>query len=164
MPVLRQLGVALAVVALLGACARSLPPDNVTTQQVGEVGLVERGTVVQARPVTVERSGEDLGVGAVAGAGIGGVAGSAIGGNVRWNAVGAIAGAVIGGLIGSAFEDQVTTQSGIEYVVELDNGGMVTVVQGTDSQLPPGSRVLFIEDYSGGARVVPDNTIGTGAL
>ena len=157
---LRQLGVALALVAGLGACARSLPPDNLTTQQVGEVSQVERGTILQARPVTIEQSPEDRGIGTVAGAGIGGVAGSAIGGDIRFNAIGAIAGAVIGGLIGSAVEEEVSSQTGIEYVVELDDGGIITVVQGDDSLLAPGTRVLFIEDYSGGARVVADNTIG----
>lgn len=156
----RQLGIALALVAGLGACARSLPPDNLTTRQVGEVSQVERGTVLQARAVTVERSPEDRGVGTVAGAGIGGVAGSAIGGDIRFNAIGAIAGAVIGGIIGNAIEEEVSTQTGIEYVVELDQGGIITVVQGDDSLLSPGSRVLLIEDYSGGARLVPDNTVG----
>ena len=157
---LRHLGPALAVVVGLGACAPSLPPDSVTTRQVGEVSQVERGTVLQARAVTVERSEENLGIGTVAGAGIGGIAGSAIGGDVRFNAIGAIAGAVIGGLIGGAVEDEVSSQTGIEYVVELDEGGIITVVQGDESPLSPGTRVLFIEDYSGGARVVADNTIG----
>ena len=69
-------------------------------------------------------------------------------------------GAVIGGLAGTAADRALTTQGGMEYVVQLDGGQAVTLVQGPDTQIPVGQRVLVL--YGERARIVPDQSAGAG--
>lgn len=64
---------------------------------------------------------------------MGATAGSALGGGVRSNIVGAVGGAVIGGIAGAAIESSATKQTGMEYVVETENGNLMTIVQGEES-------------------------------
>ena len=93
-------------------------------------------------------------MGTTAGAAAGSVAGSAIGGAARENIIGAIGGAVVGGIIGSMAEEGATQQQGMEYVVETENGSLITVVQGTDPCLNIGDKVIVI--YGQRSRVIAD--------
>jgi len=136
---------------LLGGCASNISSQSYEVGAVGHTSKVVPATVISARPVEVAGT-KNIGtpIGAVAG----GVAGSAIGGGARSNILGAIGGAVIGGIAGSAIESGVTKQTGIEYVVELKSGGLLTLVQGSDTVLGVGQRVLLI--YGPPARLIPD--------
>lgn len=143
---------ALTAVALgLGACQPNISGNQVTSSQAGQINQTVAGTVISYRPVTVQDQNPSYltGAGAIAG----GIGGSQIGGGDVENALGAIGGALAGGLAGYAVEQAVNNQTGVEYTVELDDGRVVTIVQGADQLYPPGSRVL-IAYGQGGARIM----------
>ena len=142
--------VAAALSVALAACTPNISPDSYSVGAVGQVNRAVGGVIVSARPVAVE--GTRSGLGAGAGAVAGGVAGSTIGGNTEANIVAAVGGAVVGGLAGAAIEESATSQTAMEYVVEAENGALLTVVQG-GSPLPIGLRVLVI--YGSRARIIP---------
>lgn len=144
---LLTLGLGLA----LSGCASSTASGTYSRNQVGDVNQTQRGVVISSRAVKIE--GTKSGVGTAAGAVAGAAAGSQIGGGRAENVVGGIAGAVAGGLIGAAAEEGLTKGQGIEYVIELDDGRTVTIVQGADVVIAPGTPVLVI--YGERARVVP---------
>lgn len=135
----------------LAACAPNVRPDSYSVGSVGQVNRTVAGVVVSARPVTIDGT---QGGGAAAGAAMGGVAGSAIGGGDRANAIGAIGGVVVGAIAGAASERSVSKAAGMEYVVQTDNGNMMTVVQGADPAFAQGARVLVL--YGSPSRVIAD--------
>lgn len=148
----------LACAAVLGAagCAREVSPDVVTAASVGEVNDAFFGTVQSVRPVTIQE-GERLqenSTGALIGGLAGAAAGSVFGGG--WGRVIATgAGAVIGGVIGSAAERDLSRQQGLEYTVALDNGRLIVIVQGPQSPLAAGQRVIVqTSTREGRARVI----------
>lgn len=138
----------------LVGCQPNVSPDSYSVGSVGQVNRVVRGKVVSVRLVDI--SGTHSGVGAAAGAGIGAAAGSTVGNGAQSNIAGAIGGAVLGGIIGAAAENQATKQKGWEYVIETDNGALLTIVQGGDTPLAVGQKVLV--EYGQRSRVIPDMT------
>lgn len=147
LPALAAIGLAMAI----GACAPSVAGGTYSRGQVGDINNVDRGVVVSSRTVKIE--GTKSGVGTATGAVIGGAAGSQIGGGRAENVIAGVAGAVIGGIAGAAAEEGVTRTTGIEYVIALDDGRTITVVQGEDAPIAPGTRVMVL--YGERARVVP---------
>lgn len=156
---------AISSVALLSGCASRIGGNNYAVAGVGESMTSYVGTVIAKRQVQVNESqrpgegGAGAGIGAVAG----GVAGSAIG-NGTGQVAASIGGALLGGVLGAVAEENMTTQSGFEYTVQLDNGAIKTIVQGVDIDMPVGQRVLFHESHKGArlagqarSRIVPFN-------
>ncbi len=143
--------IVLPLCALYG-CMRNISPDSYAVGSVGQVNRAVRGKVISARLVNI--LGSQTGVGTTAGAAAGGVAGSAIGGAARENIIGAIGGAVVGGIIGSMAEEGATQQQGMEYIVETENGSLITVVQGVEPCLNIGDKVIVI--YGQRSRVIAD--------
>jgi outer membrane lipoprotein SlyB len=81
--------------------------------------------------------------------------GSSAGGNDgRSNIVGAIGGAIIGGIAGSAIEANATKQKALEYVVETENGNLMSIVQGNDIVFAEGQKVLVL--YGSPSRLIAD--------
>ena len=74
----------------------------------------------------------------------GGVAGSTIGGGNTAHTLGAVGGALLGGLVGDAAEKGLSSQTGLEYIVKLDNGQVISVTQGTGQALGVGQRCLVL--------------------
>ena len=145
-----------AAALAVSGCARDLSPDVYSLDEVGSKVDIEDARVISVRNVRIE--GTRSGVGAVAGAAAGGIGGS-YAGRGRGGAIGAIAGAVIGGLLGAAMEGAVTGSEGVEYLVELDNGETVAVVQPKGSDpLKPGDSALLV--YGHHIRVVPAEAHG----
>lgn len=143
------LGVAIAV---LGGCASNISPQAYSVGSVGQVNRTVSATVVSAREVDVAGT---TAVGGGAGTVAGAVVGSAAGGNnSRGNIVGAIGGAVVGGFAGSAIEANATKQKGMEYVVETENGNLMTIVQGTYPIFSDGQKVLVL--YGSPSRLIAD--------
>lgn len=137
-------------------CAAGLGANDVQRSQAGRISRVDEGVIVSARFVNIE--GTRSGVGTGAGAVIGGVAGQSLGGDDAGRIVGGVAGAVLGGLAGAAIEEGTTSQTGIEYTIRLErNGELITIVQGADLEIPPGTPV-FVQ-YGQRARVVPQQQI-----
>jgi outer membrane lipoprotein SlyB len=138
----------------LVSCARQISSDVYASGQVGEVSTTYPGVIQSVREVTVQQGDqlEDNGLGIVGGGVAGGVIGSAVGkGNFAPTAIGAVAGAVSGAFI----EKKLKTQSALEYVVQLDNGGLLTVVQGKDQVFGIGQPVYVIVSQSGRSRITP---------
>ena len=150
---MKRLAIAMCSAALvLAGCAQNISPQTYSVGSVGQVNRTVSASVISAREVEVTGS---TGVGATAGTGIGAVIGSAAGGsNSRGNIVGAIGGAVIGGIAGAAADTQATRQKGMEYVVETENGNLMTIVQGTDPVFQIGQKVLVL--YGSPSRLIAD--------
>jgi outer membrane lipoprotein SlyB len=141
-----------AAIAFGVACTPNVSPDSYSVGAVGQVNRVVRGKIISARPVQI--AGTQTGVGSGAGAAAGAVGGSFVGGDIRSNVVGAIGGAVVGGVAGALLEEGASRQKGMEYVVETENGAVLTVVQGEDAALIVGQNVLVM--YGSRSRVIAD--------
>lgn len=139
---------------LLFSCARHISSDVYAARQVGEVSTTYAGIIKNMRQVTVEH-GEQLGDNTlgIAGGGIaGGVIGNAVGkGNFVPTAAGAIAGAVAGSFV----EKKLKQQEALEYVIELQNGALMTVVQGPDQVFNIGQPVYVLVSQGGRSRITP---------
>lgn len=152
------LSAAVVTPLLLGGCARDISSTTYSDATVGEASQTFRGTITNVRKVTVAPEKlEDNVAGGLAGGVLGGVVGNQFGkggGNTAATAVGAIGGAVAGAFAEKALK----TQDALEYTVQLDNGDMRTVVQGTAPALGNGQRVLLIVGQKNRSRIVPDNS------
>ena len=87
----------LSAVLLVSGCAKPSASANVYNyNQTQRDQIVRNGTVINVRPITIERD-QTSGVGAVAGGAVGGVAGSAVGGGTG-RTLAIIGGAILGAL------------------------------------------------------------------
>ena len=152
---MRAAAFALVPALSLAGCAH---PSG-STYQAGDVGRTietAQGSVVSSR--AVEISGDTNAVGPLAG-GAAGAAGSALafsgGGNTGLIAV---LGGLIGAGIGYLSQQQLNNREGIEYVLEMDDGRTVTLVQnraGDEVPLADGTPVL-VQVSGQYTRVIPD--------
>ena len=141
-----------ALAFLVSACAANINSDHYTTSSTGSVGQVMPCRVVSVRQVNVSSS--DSSTGSVLGAIGGGVAGSTIG-HGRGSVLGALGGAALGALAGDFAEGELSKQTGVEYIVKLDNGTMRTITQGTDVYMQPGQKCYLL--YGNQSRIIPAN-------
>jgi len=130
------------VLMLVGACASDIGANQHSSASVGSASRTVMGTVVSVRQVQVRD--DDNTVGTLAGGAAGGIAGAQIGRGSRATALGAVGGALAGAAVGNMAQRTLTNQAGFEYVVRLDNGEMVTVVQGADVLMAVGQRVMVV--------------------
>jgi outer membrane lipoprotein SlyB len=144
---------ALAIaIVLVAGCVSNVSPSTYSVGSVGQVNRTVAATVISVRGIGIAGT---TALGGTAGAATGAAAGSGIGGsNARANIVGAIGGAIVGGLVGASIEANATGQTGMEYVVETENGNLMTIVQGSDSVFVVGQRVLVL--YGSPARLIVD--------
>ena len=141
----------LPVMAVLAGGASQIGANQYDSAAVGSVNRARAGTIVSVRAITVADSDNSLGtaIGGIAG----GVAGSQIG---KGSTAGVLGGALVGGAAGNLAQRGLSKQSGYEYVVQLDNGGLVTVTQGSDVLMAVGQRCMVL--YGSGsdrARIIP---------
>ena len=144
-----------AAIALSG-CARNLSSNSYSDTHVGEASRTYKGTIVSVRTVNV--SPEKLGDNYV-GTAHGGVAGGVLGtqfGNGRGRIATTAGGAILGALGGAFAENELQNQDAYEYVVEMRNGEMRTVIQGMDTKYSPGQSVLLMISDRGRSRIVPN--------
>lgn len=156
--IVHSLVLSVSVLGLLSGCAPRLGGNDYALGGTGEIGQTFTGVITSARPVnlTGQNAAQDgkIGAGALGGAAVGGIAGSLIGkGKTPW-ITGAL-GALGGGFAGQAIERQATQQQGMEYAVQLDQGGTVTIAQGLEPALAAGQRVRVIHSAKDRSRVVP---------
>lgn len=148
---MKALTILVAIIALAG-CANNTSPNTYSVGSVGQVNRSISATVISVREVNVAGT---TSVGGAAGTGAGAVLGSSVGGNDgRSNVVGAIGGAIIGGIAGSAIEANATKQKALEYVVETENGNLMTIVQGNQTVFSEGQKVLVL--YGSPSRLIAD--------
>lgn len=145
----------LTTVSLFTSCARTISSNTYSADHVGEASTTYGGVIISARQITVDDSErlQENTMGIAAG-GIGGaLLGSTIGKGTG-NTVATIGGALAGATAGAFAEKALKSQAGIEYVVALDDGRAMTVVQGPEPTLREGQRVFVMVSYSGRSRVV----------
>ena len=143
---------AIIALALIAVCAQNISPQTYSVGSVGQVNRTVSGVVISAREVDVAGTS---GLGSTAGATTGAVVGSAAGGsNSRGNIVGAIGGAIVGGIAGAAVESNATKQKGMEYVVQTENGNLMTIVQGLEPIFTVKQKVLIL--YGTPSRIIGD--------
>lgn len=152
---------------VLSGCVHQTSPNVYDPYAAGQAAYTQMGVVRASRPVTVQNDRPGgTGIGAALGGFAGAVAGSQIGPS-RYrhhghshrytsaaSVAGTIGGALVGGLLGAAIERDVTRQTATEYVVQMDDGSLVTIVQGA-APLAPGQRVFVQMPEYGRARIVP---------
>jgi len=147
----KRLVVATILAAAVAGCAPNVRTDSYSVGSVGQVNRTVAGTVISARAVSIDGT---QGGGAAAGAAVGGIAGSSMGGSGRANAVGAVGGLVAGAIVGAAAERSASRADGMEYVVQTENGSLMTVVQGATPAFAAGARVLVL--YGSPSRLIAD--------
>ncbi len=126
---------------LLAACQADINSNQYTTGSVGQANAASPCTVMSVRQVSVKSDNQ---LGTLIGGAAGGVAGYAIGGDSTAHLLGGIGGAVLGGMAGNAAQGALSSQSGYEYVVRLDNGQIVTITQGTGTLLTTGQKCMLL--------------------
>ena len=126
---------------VLCSCTSRIGANEYSVSGTGQVNRALRGTVISVRQVNVE---SENGAGTLIGAAAGGVAGSTIGGGSTAHTLGAVGGALLGGVVGNAAEKGLSTQTGLEYIVKLDNGQVISITQGTGQALGVGQRCLVL--------------------
>ncbi|QGG79480.1 glycine zipper 2TM domain-containing protein [Litorivicinus lipolyticus] len=137
--------VLLAVSTLvLAGCASSLKGDVYSRGEARDVATVQYGTINEVRAVIIE--GTQSGAGAVAGGAIGGIAGSGVSSGSRESRIGAILVGAVGALVGNKAEEALTKTQGLEMVVSLDAGRVISLVQEVSrvDEFAPGQRVKVI--------------------
>ena len=141
---------------LMSGCARDISSDSYEeTSLSGPASNSYACKVVSVRKVKVTASDslDKNATGAIMGGVAGGVAGSMIGqgkGNTLATGLGALAGAVAGAYAEKKLKEQVA----YEYVVELKDGSMKTVVQGLNNVLAVGQDAILIEGGRGRSRLI----------
>ena len=146
----KKLLATVCTVVMLAGCAEDINSNHYTTSSVGRVSTVAQCTVLSVRQVSVDSG--DTSTGTLIGGIAGGVAGSTIG-HGRGSTLGAVGGALLGGLAGSAAEKGLSSQTGLEYIVKLDNGQVISVAQGNAQPLMAGQRCLVL--YGNPTRIIP---------
>ena len=140
---------AVCAVVLLAGCADNINSDHYSTTATGKVSTVAQCTVLSVRQVAVDSG--DTTAGTMLGGIAGGVAGSTIG-RGRGSALAAVGGALLGGLAGSAAQKGLSSQTGYEYIVKLDNGQAISITQGASQPLMVGQRCLVL--YGNPSRII----------
>lgn len=145
-----------AVVALaMGSSGCSTPSASAGVYTYGQAQteqIVRNGTIVNLRPVTIQKD-RTSGAGMLAGGALGGVAGSAVGGGTGRD-LAIVGGAILGALAGNKIEEEAGKSQGIEITVKLDNGETRVIAQADDQRLAIGQRVQVISG-AGPVRVTP---------
>ena len=136
---MRAVAFSLWAALLLAGCAH---PSG-STYEAGDVGRTietAQGSVVSSRVVRI--AGESDAVGPVAGGALG-AAGSALA--FQGSGLVAVIGGVLGAGAGYLAQSRMNNRDGIEYVLQMDDGRTVTLVQNRaaeEAPLPDGTPVL----------------------
>ncbi len=148
-------GALLAGIAALALTACTPPNSgNVVSASQSQVAqTVNYGTIVSARPVTVQGGNQPANVvGTLAGGLLGGVLGNEVGGGTG-KVLATGAGAVAGAAAGNAVAGAATTQQSTEWTVRLDSGATISVIQASPT-FSVGQRVQVVQSGSN-TRLVP---------
>ena len=125
-------GFGLLVAALLLAGCGHPSSTTYGTGDVGRTIETTQGSVVSSRVVNI--AGDANAVGPVAGGALG-AAGSALA--FEGSGLVAVIGGVLGAGAGYLAQKQLNNREGIEYVLHMDDGRTVTLVQNRESDEPP---------------------------
>ena len=135
-----------------GGCA-STSGRSYTKDEARQVQSVQRGVILTIDEVTIEEDPGAVGMGL--GGVLGGVLGSTMGrgtGRILTTAGGAVLGAGLGAL----GEKALRTEKAYEFMIELEEGGTISVVQAIDDDYMAGDAVRILRSSGNRARVVRD--------
>lgn len=152
---MKKITLLLVGMSLLAACARETSPDVYDSSSFGEVASTYPGVVLEMKEVTVA-NGEGLQnntTGLLGGGLAGALLGSTIG-HGKGSVIGTVAGGAIGATGGAAIEQGLKKQKAMQYIVQLDNGEIKTLVQGFEPALHTGEKVYVMISREGRSRVV----------
>lgn len=128
----------LSAALTLAGCYDTTPPAGTVYRPAAPVEraeFVDYGTIIEMRPVTMQRDGNgDQVIGAVTGGLVGAVIGHQFGsgtGKDLMTGAGAIAGAMVGSKVAAQAQTQTYTSSA--WTVRLDNGQTMTVIQASNA-------------------------------
>lgn len=144
----------LAMMMALTGCATSLSGDVYRRDEARRTQQVEYGRIDEVRPVIIE--GTQTGAGSAAGAAIGAIAGSGVSSGDRESRIGAVLIGAAGAVVGNKAEEALTQAQGLEMILTLDSGRVLSVVQEVASvdEFLPGQRIKLIGSGKN-ARVSP---------
>lgn len=140
---------------VLTACADKYSPDSYSPGGMQQANKVDRAIVKSVRQVDV--NDPSLGLGTLGGAAAGGLAGSQIGAGTG-NAFATLGGVLVGGAIGYVVDQDINSTTAYEYILEKQNGDLMTLAEKQDQPFNTGDHVLIL--YGVKARVILDNTPG----
>ena len=141
-----------AILALFAAGCADPSSSRYTASDVGQIIETSEGTVVSSRVVDI-KGGENSSYGAAAGGATGGTAGDFSTGG---SGLVTILGAIIGAGVGYLAEDAARSREGYEYMVQMDDGRIVTLVQNREGEEPPiqNGTPVFVQYGSEYTRIV----------
>ncbi len=136
--------------------------DHYSSSEARSVADVAFGKIVHLREVTLD--GSNTGIGSNGLSTLGSIAGSTNGFGLKSFASSA-AGGMLGSIIGTGAEELATRRHGLEFVIQLESGRTIAVVQQRDQthyQLGQRVRVMILNTST---RVVPDDDtlLGSGS-
>lgn len=143
----------LLILFTLAGCAQNISPNTYTTSEVGVVSKVLKGTILSRRVVDIDNNS---GFGGATGMAAGAAAGAALGQNATTAILGGIGGAVVGGVAGSTVDKAIHQKKGYEYIIQLEDGKTVSVVQTKQVEFDLNQKVMIL--YGAMTRIVPDET------
>lgn len=135
---------------LLGGCA-SNKYDTYPRSSAGVSHTVDAGTVVNVKHVKIDGQRSNVGYtgGAIVGGAVGRTAGSGDG-----TILASAGGAVLGGIVGGMVEEKLTEKIAQEITVEMDDGGVLVIVQERGNVgFIEGDRVQILQARTGGSHV-----------
>ena len=140
----------LAILLVLVGCANP-STDKYSAGDVGQILETSEGTVVSSRIVDIQ--GDSKNVGVLAGGAAGATTGAVVGGGGNMSFLGAVLGGLLGAGTGYVIEESARSREGIEYVIRMDDGRVVTLVQNRAEEEVPlttGTPVLiqYGQDYT----------------
>ncbi len=140
---MKQIAAILAVALLAAGCANPTS-SRYAAGDVGQVIETSEGTVLSSRIVDV-KGGENSNVGTFGGAAVGATAGYTAVGGGQGSGLVAVLGGLVGAGVGYLIEESARSREGVEYVIRMSDGRVVTLVQNRDGEaepLPNGAPVL----------------------
>lgn len=130
-----------AVIAISGcADSKSGDRDTYSSKEVNKVSKVIRGQIIEVNAVEIKG---DKVVGTTTGVIIGAVAEAFIGGTTTVNVIMGTTGAVAGGYAGYKISGIMNDGEGYEYIIKLDDGDVIRIVQEKTNKLYFGDRVVI---------------------
>lgn len=147
----KSLFLAVLLIATVSGCAKPYSPNVYSPGGMQQANKVERAIVQNVREVDV--NDPSLGLGTAAGAAAGGIAGSQIG-KGGGNAAAVLGGVLIGGAIGWLIDQDANATTAYEYILEKNNGDLITLAQKQEQPFAVGDHVFIL--YGVQARVIPD--------
>ncbi len=140
---------------LFGACASRAGYESVPAAAAGTSQSIKSGTVLDVRLVTIE--GQKTGIGYTTGAILGSAVGQTIGSG-SGRILAAAGGAAVGGIVGDQAEKDLTSKTGQEITIDLDEGPTIAIVQeNKQPEFNIGDRVTVLETRAGFSRVKHDS-------